>query len=128
MPLIIRLESSLFRRQRKLDAYNFRIKNYIIISHTVVSIILVWDSWGLFELNSQMAPILSQPFVSYRPRQYRVAHSKLRKNLQAMKILRTFLQKRRTRDRRTVRSPISHKSAYCFRRAFSRLWTSVIGI
>ena len=28
----------------------------LIISPTVVSIILVWDSWGSFELNSQMAP------------------------------------------------------------------------
>ena len=36
----------------------------IIISPTVVSIILAWDNWGSFELNSQMASSLSQPFVS----------------------------------------------------------------
>ena len=40
-----------------------RIIRRIIISPTVVSIILVWDSWGLFELNSQMAPSLSQIHV-----------------------------------------------------------------
>ena len=62
-----------------------RIICCIIISPSVVSIIvLVWDSWGSFEINCQMAPSLSQPFVSY---QHRALHQKQGENVQAMKIL-----------------------------------------
>ena len=71
MPLIIRLESYLFRGQdrsmRIIQIIRHLIRR-VILSPTVVAIISVGleqlaNSWGSFELNSQMAPSLFQIHV-----------------------------------------------------------------
>ena len=58
----------------------------IIISPTVVTIILIWEILGLFELNSRMSPILFQPFVSYRLENIEL-RTRSSKNVEAMEIL-----------------------------------------
>ena len=58
----------------------------MIISPTVVTIILIWEILGLFELNSRMSPILFQPFVSYRLENIEL-RTRSSKNVEAMEIL-----------------------------------------